>query len=310
MSFSNDFKRIVRSGLINFYRNTFVSIASVLMMTITLLVIGSTIFLNAILSFTMANIERKIDVNVYFYPNAPEEQILDMKTQLEQLPQVAAVEYVSREDALTEFQDRHQNDYLTLQALNELGTNPLGASLTVQAKDSSQYESIAIFLSGDDTIGSGIDKNIIEKVNYFQNKEIINRLNQLADTVRKVGIILTIVFVGLSIVVTLNTIRMAIYSAREEISVMRLVGAENKYIQGPFMVEGILSGLFAAVIGIIVLFPLTLWISKYTVDFFGGLSLVKYYGDNFIQIFAVLLLVGVVLGALSSMFAIRRYLKK
>jgi cell division transport system permease protein len=132
----------------------------------------------------------------------------------------------------------------------------------------------------------------------------------LSNTVKKIGVILTVIFVGLSVVVTLNTIRMAIYSAREEINVMRLVGAENKYIQGPFMIEGIVSGLFAAVITIIALFPLTLWISKYTVDFFGGLSLVKYYGDNFLQIFIILLLVGIVLGALSSMVAIRKYLSK
>ncbi len=310
MSLSSDLKRITRSGLINFYRNTFVSFASVMMMTITLLIIGATIFMSAILSFTIANIERKVDVNVYFYPNAPEQQILDMKAALEQLPQVAGVSYVSRDQALKDFQDRHQNDYLTLQALNELGTNPLGASLNIQAKDSEQYESIANFLSGDETIDSGVNKNIIEKVNYYQNKEIIARLNALSNTVKKIGVILTVIFVGLSVVVTLNTIRMAIYSAREEINVMRLVGAENKYIQGPFMIEGIVSGLFAAVITIIALFPLTLWISKYTVDFFGGLSLVKYYGDNFLQIFIILLLVGIVLGALSSMVAIRKYLSK
>jgi len=309
MSFSSDMKRITRSGLINFYRNTFVSFASVLMMTLTLMVIGSTIFLNAILSFTITNIERKVDVNVYFYPNAAESQILEMKTSIEQLPQVAMVSYVSRDEALKAFQDRHQNDYLTLQALDELGTNPLGASLNIQAKDSGQYESIAQFLSSD-SASSIENKNIIEKINYYQNKEIIGRLTNLAHTVQRVGIILTVVFIGLSIIVTLNTIRMAIYGAREEITVMRLVGAENKYIQGPFMIEGIVSGLFAAVITIIALFPLTLWISKYTVDFFGGLSLVRYYGDNFLQLLLILLVVGILLGALSSLFAIRRYLKK
>jgi cell division transport system permease protein len=120
----------------------------------------------------------------------------------------------------------------------------------------------------------------------------------------------SIIFIGLSVVVTLNTIRMAIYSSREEIGVMRLVGAENKYIQGPFIVEGVLSGLFAAVITIIVLFPITLWVSKHTINFLGGLSLVSYYGDNFIQIFLILLIVGIVLGTLSSIFAIRQYLKK
>jgi cell division transport system permease protein len=310
MNFSSDVRRIVRSGLINFYRNTFVSFASVMMMTITLFIIGATIFLNAILSFTMANIERKVDINVYFYPQAQESQVLDVKNQIEQLPQVESVTYLSREDALNAFKTRHENDQLTLQALDELGTNPLGASLSIQAKDSGQYESIAEFLNSDETLQAGSTGGLIEKINFYQNKEIIARLNALSDTVKRVGIILTIIFIGLSIVVTLNTIRMAIYSSREEIGVMRLVGAENKYIQGPFVVEGILSGLFAAVITIMALFPITLWVSKHTINFLGGLSLVSYYGDNFMQIFLILLVVGIVLGALSSMFAIRQYLKK
>ena len=310
MALTSDMKRIIRSGLINFYRNTFVSFASVLTMTITLLVIGSTIFMNAILSFTIGNIQQKVDVNVYFYPNAPETQILDVKKMIEQLPQVASVEYVSRDQALEDFQNRHQNDDLTLQALNELGSNPLGASLNILAKDSTQYESIADFLSSNDALEGTPKSMIIEKVNFYQNKEIIERLNNLAGTVQKVGMVLTVIFIGISLAVTLNTIRMAIYSSREEISVMRLVGAENKYIQGPFIIEGILSGLFASVITIAALFPITLWLSKYTIEFFGGLSLIKYYGDNFIQIFIILILVGVVLGALSSIFAIRKYLSK
>jgi cell division transport system permease protein len=211
--------------LINFYRNTFVSFASVMMMTVTLFIIGATIFLNAILSFTITNIERKVDVNVYFYPQAAETRILEIKASLEQLPQVAKVEYVSREDALNAFRARHENDQLTLQALDELGGNPLGASLNVQAKDSGQYESIAEFLNSDSTLSAGAGNNLIEKINYYQNKEIINRLNSLADTVKKVGIILTILFVGLSMIVTLNTIRSSCCEPLQ-------VGADNQRVDG------------------------------------------------------------------------------
>lgn len=310
MALTNDIKRIIRSGLVNFYRNTFVSFASVLTMTITLLVIGSTIFMNAILSFTIGNIQKKVDINVYFYPTAPESQILEVKESLEQLPQVASVAYTSREKALEDFRIRHEGNDLTLQALDELGSNPLGASLNILAKDPTQYGSIAEFLGLDSTLEGTPNNTIIEEVNFYQNKEIIDRLNNITETVQRVGTVLTIIFIGISLAVTLNTIRMAIYSSREEISIMRLVGAENKYIQGPFIVEGILSGLFASAITIGVLFPITLWLSKYTIDFFGGLSLIKYYGDNFLQILIILLLIGIVLGALSSIFAIRKYLNK
>jgi cell division transport system permease protein len=310
MAFSSDLKRIVRSGVTNFHRNTFVSFASVVMMSVTLLVIGSTIFLNAILSFTIANIQDKVDVNVYFYPQASESQVLEIQQKLEELEQVALVEYISRDQSLEEFQTRHENDYLTIQALNELDSNPFGAALNIKAKDSGQYESIVEFLEGTEFAPSEINRTIIEEINYSKNKEIINSLNNITNTVRQVGGVLTIIFIVLSIVVTFNTIRMAIYSSREEIAVMRLVGAENKYIQGPFMVEGLLSGVVAAIITTIILFPITLWTSKHTVDFFGGLSLVKYYGDNFFQIFIILLIVGSILGVLSSVFAIRKYLNK
>lgn len=303
-------KRIVRSGLINFYRNTFVSFASVIMMSVTLLVIGSTIFLNAVLSYTVANIENKVDINVYFYPNASESQILEVQNTLQELPQVTSVEYISKDQSLEEFQTRHTGDYATLQALDELSVNPFGGTLNVLAKNSGEYEAIAAFLEGEDASTAGINRSIIEKVNYSENKEMIVKLNNVTNTVRQVGIALTLVFIGLSIIVTLNTIRMAIYASREEISVMRLVGAENKYIQGPFMIEGIVSGVFAAIGTIIILFPITLWVSKHTVEFFGGLSLVKYYGDNFLQIFIILLFTGIILGAVASLFAIRKYLNK
>ncbi len=309
MALSSDIKRIVRSGLTNFHRNTFVSFASVVMMSVTLLVIGSTIFMNAILSFVVANIQDKVDVNIYFYPQASESQVLEIQEKLKELPQVANVEYVSREQGLQDFQTRHENDYLTIQALDELSLNPFGATLNVKAKNSGEYGTIVEFLKGDND-SLQINKSIIEDVNYLKNKEIIDRLNNISNTVRQVGGVLTIIFIILSIVISFNTIRMAIYSSREEIAVMRLVGAENKYIQGPFMVEGLLSGVFAAILTTILLFPITLWTSKHTVDFFGGLSLVKYYGDNFFQIFIILLIVGSILGVLSSVFAIRKYLNK
>ena len=155
MSIQTDSKRIIRWGLINFYRNTVVSIASILMMTVTLTVIGLTILLNAVLGFSLAQIANKVDVNVYFYPNAPESRIMEVKSTLEQLPEVASVEYVSEDDALKQFRERHASDYLTLQALDELGTNPLGATLNVRAKESGQYETIAKMLDTNSGLSSG-----------------------------------------------------------------------------------------------------------------------------------------------------------
>lgn len=309
MTFQTDTKRIVRWGLINFYRNTVVSIASILMMTVTLTVIGVTIFLNAVLGFSLAQIQNKVDVNVYFFPNVAESQVMDVKGMLEQLPEVASVEYVTQDQALADFRERHASDYLTLQALDELGSNPLGATLNIRAKESGQYESIAKTLDDNAGLESGSNA-VIEKVNYSQNKEIIARLTGIMHSVERLGLAITLFFILISILITFNTIRLAIYMARDEIANMRMVGAENKYIQGPFMIEGIVYGAVSAVITLALFYPVTLWLTNNTQEFFGGMSLLSYYGDNFFQILAILVVAGVLLGMISAWLAIRKYLKK
>lgn len=309
MSFQTDSKRIIRWGLINFYRNTVVSMASLLMMTVTLTVVGVTIFLNAVLGFSLAQIQNKVDVNVYFYPEVTESEITDVKKMLERLPEVAEVQYITRDQALNEFRERHASDYLTLQALDELGSNPLGATLNIRAKESGQYESIAKTLDDNSSLSQG-SSAIIEKVNFNQNKEIIERLTDIMHSVQRIGFGLTLFFILISILITFNTIRLAIYMARDEIANMRMVGAENKYIQGPFMVEGIVYGVVSSIITLVLFYPITLWLTNNTQAFFGGMSLLQYYGDNFLQFFAILLIAGILLGMISAWFAIRKYLKK
>jgi cell division transport system permease protein len=272
-------------------------------------VVGVTIFLNAILGFSLAQIQNKVDVNVYFYPEVSESEITDVKNMLEKLPEVAEVQYVTRDQALNEFRERHASDYLTLQALDELGTNPLGATLNIRAKESGQYESIAKTLDDNSNLSRG-SSAVIEKVNYNQNKEIIERLTDIMHSVQRIGFGLTLFFILISILITFNTIRLAIYMARDEIANMRMVGAENKYIQGPFMVEGIVYGVVSSIITLVLFYPVTLWLTNNTQAFFGGMSLLQYYGDNFLQFFAILLIAGILLGMISAWFAIRKYLKK
>lgn len=300
-------KRIFRGGLVSFYRNSVVSIAAILVVTITLFVIGSLLMSRAVLSYSLNQIKDKVDVNVYFNTNALEDKILEVKTSLETLPEVASVEYVSREAALETFKKRHQSDYLTLQAIDELGENPLGAVLNIKAKDPSQYESIAKFLGGENTFIKS-NPNIIDKVNYYQNKAVIDKLNSIISGGQKLGFAVTLVLIIISLIITFNTIRLAIYISREEISVMRLVGASDVYIRGPFMVEGIIYGVFSSAIAMLIFYPVTLWLGKNATNFFGGLNLFHYYTGNFFQIFFIMLLFGCVLGVASAYLAVRKYL--
>ncbi len=300
-------KRIIKSGFVNFWRNGVVSLAGILVMTITLFVIGSIIFLGAILNTSLEQIRNKVDINVYFTTAAPEEEILSLKKSIESLPEVSFASYTTRDEAIANFRERHKNDYLTLQALDELGENPLGASLSVKAKEPSQYESITKFLESKEAVSAN-GKKIIDKINYYQNKIAIDKLTKIIDGAKKIGLAITIVLIAISIIITFNTIRLAIYTAREEISVMRLVGGNNAYIRGPFLIEGTMYGAISSIITMVLFYPVTLWLGQTTENFFGGINLFEYYLSNFWQLLAIILLSGIALGVVSSFLAVRRYL--
>ncbi len=298
-------KRVARSGFANLLRNSFVSLASIFVMTMTLIIIGSLMFVNALVGNFVTYVKDKVDVNVYFSANAEESSILELKTSLEKLPEVSFVTYTTRDEAEQKFRDRHQDDQLTLQALDELGDNPFGAALSVKAKEPSQYEGIAQFLQDQTTDSAG--RAFIESVNYSQNKAVIDQLENLTTYVERFGWGVILLFALASILITLNTIRLAIYTAREEISVMRLVGASNMYIRGPFVVEGTFYGLVSAVIALIVFFPLS-WLLKSPVASLFGSDISSYYLSHFWLFLIVLLGVGALLGALSAFLAVRKYL--
>ncbi len=301
-------KRVIKAGFINFTRNTFVSLAAVLIMTVTLFVIGSVMFMVAGLNSSLNEIRNKVDISVYFKINALDDAILATKKSIEALPGVSEVEYVSKQMALDNFKKRHEGDSLTLQALEELGENPLGAVLNIRAKDPSQYESIANYLKEDNALSQG-EQNIIDRINYFDNKVAIERLAKVISAAEQFGLAISIILIIISLIICFNTIRLAIFISRDEISVMKLVGASNKYIRGPFVISGVIYGLMAGILTLIIFYPLTRWLGVSSANFFGGLNFFIYYTSNFGEFFGMIAGSGIVLGALSSYFAVRRYLK-
>ena len=306
--FWTNIKRITRTGFFNFWRNGTVSLASVLVMMVTLFVIGFLIFGSAILSTSLAELRNKVDVNVTIIGSADESSILELKHSLESLPSVSLVTYVSKENALEAFKARHSNDQSILDALGELRDNPLGATLNVRAKDPSQYQAIAEFLGSKNSItSSGI--SIIDHVNYNQNKAAIDKLARIIDAAHRLGLAITLAFVAISILIAFNTIRLTIYIVKDEVSVMRLVGASSSYIQGPFVVVGIIYGLVAGITTLVVFLPVTYWLGTVTENFFIGMNIFTYYLHQFPQIFLIIIFSGIFIGAFSSILAIRKYLR-
>lgn len=301
-------RRVVRSGFVNFWRNGFLSLSSILVLSIALLVFGSLIFFSTLSDSFLASVREKVDINVYFSLDANEVDILDLQKTLEKMPEVSATEYVSREESLVRFKEKHQDNTLILQGLDEVGDNPLPAVLTIKAKDPSQYESITKSLA---------DKSFIDDINYSRNKVIIDRLSRIIPLVEKTVSVIIIILAVMAIVVTFNTIRVIIFSSRDEIAVMKLVGASNMYVRGPFVVSGVMYGVFSAILAIIVLGLFAYYMDALYIRFLhaypGDISEIRhilfaYYVGNFKQIFAVIMGSGIVLGAVSSYMAVRRYL--
>lgn len=303
-----ELKRIIKAGFLNFYRSGLISVASVLIVTITLSFITASILLNAVLFSSLNQIKDKVDVTIYFNVNTPENKILSLKDSLENLAEVKKVTYVSSSEAEKIFRERHKNDYSTIAALDEIQVNPFGGHLNVKAKEVSQYESIANFIKGNNALVLGAD-SIIDKINYNQNKNIIDRLGNVIFGAQKLGFLATLILMIISVIITFSTIRLAIFISREEIGIMRLVGASKMLVRAPFIFEGIIYGSLATILTLLIFWPVTVYLGNNMTNFLG-LNLYDYYFSNFFQISVIVLLSGVLLCMFSSFIAIRKYLNK
>ncbi len=302
-----NFRRMIFAGIKSFARGGVVSFATVLIMAVTLGIISMLIFFSGLLQNTLTAIQNKVDISVYFVTTASPNDIFSLQNKLEQLPQVAKTTYTSRTKALIEFRSRHATDQLTLQALNELGSNPLDASISILAKNPSQYDSIVRFLNTGPALSTN-GTSIIDRINYEQNKSVINRIAFAINATQKIGIILVLIFAIASIIIAFATTRLAIYTSRDEIAIMRLVGASNAYIRGPFIITGIISGVIAALVILLLLLPITWYAGGATTMWFGGFNFFQYYLSHMSFIIAIILGSGFLLGGVASFIAIRKYL--
>ncbi|MBI2024580.1 MAG: ABC transporter permease [Candidatus Harrisonbacteria bacterium] len=297
------FFRILKFGFQNFSRNALLSATTISVLVLALLVFNGLLVFGVAANTATASLQDKIDISVYFKSEAPEDQILELARVMEKLPEVKAIEYVSQDKALSIFKDQHKDDPTIQQALEELQSNPLLASLNIKARNPDQYANIAEYLTTENL------SDIIDKVNYTQTRLAIERLARIIDTIRNTGLAVTIFLSLVAILVTFNTIRLVIYSNREEIGIMRLVGAANKFIHGPYVVAGIIYGLLGGVISLLIASPIIILAAPYADVFIPELSLTAYFFDRWPQFLTYNLAFGILLGSISATIAVRRYLK-
>lgn len=295
--------RVIKYGFQSFLRNGWLSFATITVMILVLLVFGGLILFNVVTKATIQSLQDKIDISVYFKSNVSEDSILSVRSSLEKLAEIKSVEYISQDRALEEFKVKHKDEPVISQALAEFSINPLLASLNIKAKDPHQYAGIADYLNNSTL------QNVVEKISYTQNQIVIDRLVAIVDTVQKFGIALNIFLALVATLVTFTTIRLAIYSNSDQISVMRLVGASNWFIRGPYIIEGILYGIIGGILSFIIWIPLIKFIHPYVINFVVEANLLVYLQSNFIFFLGYQLILGIFLGVVSSLVAIRRYLR-
>lgn len=296
-------KRIVKAGWLNFWRNKLLSFATLAVMTLVLLVVAGLLLLNVASQSLIASLENKVDVSVYFKTDTPEQDILSIKDIIKDIGSVAAVSYVSREQALDKFKQDHFGQETFMQSLEVLGDNPLSASINIKARQAKEYVNIVSFIERANF------RHLIDRIDFRENEAAINKLINLSRGIRRLGLIVSLFLALVVLLVSFNTIRLAIYNQKNEIMIMRLVGASNWSIRGPFLIEGLLYGMVGSLVTVLVLWPSLVFASSQWDIIFSEINLLAWFENNVLAVWLLLFGVGTVLGLLSSLIAIRRYLK-
>lgn len=302
--------RIIRTGAVNFGRNTWLAMAAMAVMVVTLTIILFSVVTSATFNHTITQINNKINISIYLNDSVTDQQRQNLTDQLRGLSQVKDVSYVSKDQALAEYKAQNANNKDLLTAIDETG-NPLPASIQVSPVDPGKIDQIQHLLSQPTTIA--LEDPQAGTSYSGDRKAAIDKIAHATDILKRVGVVAVLVFALISMLIIFNTIQMAIFNRRDELTIMRLLGASTWYIRGPFVVESIMYGIISAIISIVLIDALFIVASSGLQASSLGLLDIgysnTYFHHNFLWILTMQLGVGIVIGAASSVIATRRYLK-
>ncbi|MCX6745395.1 MAG: permease-like cell division protein FtsX [Candidatus Parcubacteria bacterium] len=298
------FFRVIKFSFQDFFRNFWLSFVTLTIFILALFSINLLIIFNVIAKTAIASIEGKVDIALYFKPEIKEDQVQNVQRYLQSLMQVKAVDYISKDQALESFKNKHKDNQQIIESLNELDKNPLGASLVIKAKSTNDYPVILEDLSDPQY------NNLIESKDFDDHKQIIERITGITKRVSNGVFVIALIFTFISILIIFNAIRMAIYTHREEIIAMKLVGATNWFVQAPYLLQGIIFAFFSLVISVIIIYPLLGFLQPYLALILeSDFNIISYFNQNFAMIFGLEFLGAIIINLLSSYLAVNRYVK-
>jgi cell division transport system permease protein len=293
--------------MVNFVRNAWLAVAAMAVMIITLTIVLFSIITNATFANTIAQITDKIDVSVYLKDSTSLSTGRNLASSLKRLPNVKEVTYLSKDEALERYKQQNADNPALLSAINQTD-NPLPATIQIKPKNLNDLQNIRDFL------GKPANHKLWEDVSYRDDrKAAIDKIAHATNLMRRAGLIAVIVFMVISFLIIFNTIQMAIFNRRDELTIMRLLGASTWYIRGPFVVETIIYGIVSALISIVLIN--TMFVASSSALQATSLGLLdinyanNYFVDHFWGLLALQLVLGIIIGAASSIIATKRYLK-
>ncbi|MBC7074022.1 hypothetical protein H5T58_01385 [Candidatus Parcubacteria bacterium] len=295
-----DLKRAFKAGWMLFARNSEVSFLNIFILTLVLIFCSAFFVFEKMVNFLILKVEEKADISVYFKSEVPEEKLLKLKDELEKMPEIDKIIFISKEKALEEFLARHKDDPKILEALQEVG-NPFLDSFSIRVKDPAYFEFIVNFLEE--------KKEIIEKIDYFQRKPAIEKIFVFSKIARKIFYFGMGIISFLAILIVFVTTRLSLLSYREEIQIQTLVGVSLWKVRMPFLIEGGICGFFASILSISLSTLIAFFVSFHATQFLFGFDLFSAWKSNLILIFASETIIGIILGVLASFFSVERYLK-
>ncbi|MBN1325735.1 ABC transporter permease [Candidatus Falkowbacteria bacterium] len=296
--------RVLKFATQDFFRNFWLSFVTLTILVLALFSINLLIIFNVIAKDAILVIEDKININVYFKPEISEDQVQAVKKYLQSLIQVKDIVYISKEQALEDFKERHKDNPKILASLDELDKNPLGASLLVTAKTTNDYPKILEYLSDPQY------DSLIESKNFDDHKLVIERISSITQKVNTGVATIAIIFTLISLLIIFNAIRMAIYTHKDDIMAMKLLGATNWFVQAPFLLEGVFFGLLSVIVTIMIIYPLIGFIQPYIGSLLEtDFNLINYFNQNFVAIFGLELLGAILINLVSSYWAVSKYVR-
>ncbi len=302
------FLRVVHTGILNFMRNISLAVAAMAVMVVTLTIVLFSIIANATFINTIDGITDKVDISVYLKDTNTKVQTDKLVADLKSLSNVKSVVYLSKEDVLKKYMLQNKDNTTLLQAINQT-SNPLPATVLVKPVSLNRITDIKVFL--DKTEVADLQSN---KASYSgDRKQAIDNITHATDVLRNIGAVTVIVFAVICALIIFNTIQMAIFNRRDEIQIMRLLGASTSYIRGPYIVESIIYGILSGFASIFIINSALVTSSNALQASSLGLLDIKYasdyFGSHFFALLGIQVGIGTLLGAVSSVIATRRYLK-